>query len=71
MAVFVLLCGFEKWTLTKYQMRKLKPLKFLNHVAGYSLLDRKQNENLQKEPCIFSLLKKLSEYRLSWFDHLN
>lgn len=72
MAVPMLLYGSEFWTLTKSEEKRIAviEMRFLRSIAGYTLLDKKRNEDIRLELNIFNLIEKLTEYRNKWKQHV-
>ena len=72
LAVPMLLYGSECWTLNKELIRRLEvaEMKFLRFVAGYTLMDKKKNEDIRRELKIFNLTMKIEEYRRNWHEHI-
>lgn len=73
MAVPVLLYGSECWTMTKQDEKKIEAaeMRFLRHVAGYTLWDRKRSEDIRKELKIFNLREKIQQHRNNWREHVD
>ena len=57
-----LLFGIENWTLTKGQTSRIQAaeMRFLRHVAGYSLHDHRRNTYIRQELNIMSILDRIS-----------
>ena len=72
MAVPILMYGSENWTLTQKERKLIESveMKFLRHVAGYKLIDRKRSEEIRQELNIFKILEKIDEFRNNWTHHL-
>lgn len=68
----MLLYGSEFWTLTKSEEKRIEviEMRFLRSIAGYTLLDKKRNEDIRLELNIFNLIEKLTEYRNKWKQHV-
>jgi hypothetical protein len=51
LAIRLLLCGCEIWTLKQRDVRRLKAaeIKFMRCTAGYSLLDQRRNVDILEE----------------------
>jgi hypothetical protein len=60
-------------TLKQRDVRRLKTaeMKFMRRAAGYSLLDRRRNENVLEEIRVDSVENKLAQYKQKWFDHVS
>ena len=72
MALPTLLYGSENWTLTKGQASRIQAaeMRFLRHVAGYTLHDHRRNTDIRQELNIISILDTIAQYRLNWWEHL-
>ena len=72
MAVPTLLYGSKNWTLTKGQVSRIQAaeMRFLRHVAGYTLHDHTRNTDIRQELNIMSTLDRIAQYRLNWWEHL-
>ena len=68
----VLLYGAETWTVTQDEMRKLKTFHMgcIRDILGFTLWDRRRNEDLLKEADEQPMEKRMKEMRLRWFGHL-
>lgn len=73
MAIPSLLYGCESWVLKKNEERRIEAseMKFLRYVAGYTLLDKKRNEDIRKELKIDSIIQLIKEYQHNWKEHVN
>lgn len=71
-AVPSLTYGSECWTTTKNNERRIttSEMRFLRSTAGYSLRDRKRNEDIREELKIFNITDKIKDYRQQWKEHL-
>lgn len=67
-----LLYGSEIWTLKKKDMNRIKAteMKFFRRTAGYTLLDRKRNEEILEQLEVESVEEKISRYKFNWLDHV-
>ena len=45
-------------------------MRFLRHVSGYALQDRRRNVDVRQELNIKSILDRIAQYRLNWWEHL-
>ena len=72
MALPTLLYGPENWTLTKGLASCIQAaeMRFLRHVAGYTLHDQTRNTDIQQELNIMSVLDRIAQYRLNWWKRL-
>lgn len=72
MSIPTCLYGSEVWTMTNKDISRLQAaeMRFLRAVAGYSLLDRQRNTQIRNELNVESLIEKVTNYRLSWQDHM-
>jgi hypothetical protein len=68
MAVPVLLCGSETWTLRKRDWNRIQAaeMKYLRTVKGCSRSHQIRNEDISNELGIFPLSEKIIEYRNKW-----
>ncbi|KAJ4435830.1 hypothetical protein ANN_18449 [Periplaneta americana] len=48
---------------------KATEMKFLRRTAGYTLLDRKRNEEILEQLEVESVEEKISRYKFNWLDH--
>ena len=67
----VLLYGAETWTVTQEEIRKLKTfqMRCILDILGFTLWDRRRNEDLLKEADEQPIEMKMKEMRLRWFSH--
>jgi hypothetical protein len=72
MAVPVLLCGSETWTLRKRDWNRIQAaeMKHLRTVKGSTRLDQIRNEDIGNELGISPSSEKITEYRNKWKAHL-
>ncbi|KAJ4434293.1 hypothetical protein ANN_22845 [Periplaneta americana] len=72
LALPFLLYGSEIWSLKKKDMNRIKAMemKFLRRTAGYTLLDRKRNEEILEQLEVESVEEKISRYKFNWLDHV-
>ncbi|KAJ4443169.1 hypothetical protein ANN_04819 [Periplaneta americana] len=70
-AVPMLMYGAEFWVLNKKEERRIEAaeMKFFRGVAGYTLWDRKRNDDIRKELKIFKLTEKIFQYRNDWMEN--
>ena len=68
MALPTLLYGSENWTVTKGQASRIQAaeMRFLRHVAGYTLRDHRRNTDIRQELSIVSILDRIAKYWLNW-----
>ena len=68
----VLLNGAETWTVKQDEMRKLKTFHMgcIRDNPGFTLWDRRRNEDLLKEADEQPMEKRMKKMRLRWFGHL-
>ena len=54
--------------LTKGQAIRIQAaeMRFLRHVAGYTLHDQRRNTDIRQELNIMSILDRIAQYRLNW-----
>ena len=73
LALPVLLCGNETWTVKASDARRITAaeMKYMRRTAGYTWTDYKTNEQIAKELQITQMLVKLLEYKRSWIQHVN
>ncbi|KAJ4437338.1 hypothetical protein ANN_17477 [Periplaneta americana] len=64
--------GSEIWSLKKKDVNRIKAteMKFLRRTAGYTLLDRKRNEEILEQLEVESVEEKISRYKFNWLDHV-
>lgn len=72
MAVPMLTYACENWTLNRSNKRRIEvaEMKFLRSVAGYTLLDKKYNEEIRTELNIFNLTERIQSLRSNWLQHI-
>ena len=72
MALPTLLYGSENWTLTKGHASRMQAaeMRFLRDVAGYTLHDHRRNTDIRQDMNIISILDRIAQYRLNWWEHL-
>jgi hypothetical protein len=72
LALPVLLCGSETWTIKARDARKITAaeMKYKRRTAGYTWTDYKTNLQIAKELEITPVLDKLLEYKRNWI-HVN
>ncbi|KAJ4434368.1 hypothetical protein ANN_22927 [Periplaneta americana] len=72
LALPTLLYGSEIWTLKKKDMNRIKAteMKFFRRTAGYTLLDRKRNEEILEQLEVESVEEKITRYKFNWLDHV-
>lgn len=72
-AIPMLTYGCEVWALKKSDKRRITAveMKFLRRSAGYTLLDKKRNEVIQEELGVTPIIKKITEYRKKWRNHVD
>lgn len=72
MAVPMLTYACENWTLNRSDKRKIETaeMKFLRSVAGYTLLDKKHNEEIRTELKIYNVKDKINQIRTNWLQHV-
>jgi hypothetical protein len=72
LAVPVLLCDAENWTLTVSQKKRIEAaeMKLLRPLAGYTLRDHKYNDDIRSELGVQSITEILDIYRTNWHDQL-
>ena len=72
MALPTLTYGSENWTLTKGQASRIQAaeMRFLRHVAENTLRDHKRNTDIRQELNIMSILDRIAQYRLNWWQLL-
>jgi hypothetical protein len=65
LAIPVLLCGAENWTLTVPQKKRIEAaeMKLLRPLAGYTLRDHKYNDDIRSELGVQSITEILDIYR--------
>ncbi|KAJ4449322.1 hypothetical protein ANN_00720 [Periplaneta americana] len=63
----------ESWTLRKDQECRIvaSEMKFLRYVAGYTLIDKKRNEDIRKELKMERLIEMINNYRTNWIQHVD
>jgi hypothetical protein len=73
LAIPALIYGSEIWTLTQQDKSRLKAseMKFLRRTAGYTLLDRKKNEDILQELNTTPVLENITKYRHNWVKHIH
>ena len=64
MALPTLLYGSENWTLTKSPASHIQAaeMRFLRHVAGYTLHDHRRNTDIRQELNIMCILDRIAQY---------
>ena len=62
----------ENLTLNRSDKRKIETaeMKFLRSVAGYTLLDKKHNEEIRTELKIYNVKDKINQIRTNWLQHV-
>ncbi|KAJ4448947.1 hypothetical protein ANN_00339 [Periplaneta americana] len=62
----------EIWSLKKKDVNRIKAteMKFLRRTAGYTILDRKRNEEILEQLEVESVEEKISRYKFNWLDHV-
>ena len=72
MAVPMLTYACEKWTLNRSDRRKIETaeMKFLRSVAGYTLFDKKHNEDIRTELQIYNVKDRINDTRSNWLEHI-
>jgi hypothetical protein len=72
MAVSVLLCGSDTWTLRKRDWNRIQAaeMKYLRTDKGCTRLDQIRNEDLRNELGISPLSEKIIDYRNKWKTHM-
>lgn len=72
MAVPMLTYACENWTLNRSDRRKIETaeMKFLRSVAGYTLFDKKHNEDIRTELKIFNVKDRINDTRTNWLEHI-
>jgi hypothetical protein len=68
LAVPILLNGSEIWTIRKNDKKRLTSveIKFFRRAAGYTLLDRKRNEEILEQLKVEPVDEKLRRYKSNW-----
>ena len=63
MTLSTLLYDSENWTLTKGQASRIEAaeMRFLMHVAGYTLHDHRRNTDIRQELNIMSILDRIAQ----------
>lgn len=72
MAVPMLTYACENWTLNRSDRRKIETaeMKFLRSVAGYTLLDKKHNEDIRTQLNIYNVNDRINQIRTNWLEHI-
>ena len=72
MAFPMLTYACENWTLNRSDRRKIETaeMKFLRSVAGYTLFDKKHNEDIRTELQIFNVKDRINDTRTNWLEHI-
>lgn len=72
MAIPAFTYGCECWTLNKDQERRIEAgeMKFLRYVAGYTLFDRRKNEDIRKELNMQSIIQIIKTKQQNWKEHI-
>ena len=72
MALPTLLYGSENWTLSKGQASCIQAaeMRFLRHLARYTLHDHRRNTDIWQKLTIMSILDRIAQYRLNCWEHL-
>ncbi|RZF44869.1 hypothetical protein LSTR_LSTR004494 [Laodelphax striatellus] len=72
MAAPVLLYGSESWITTKPLESRLQAaeMRFLRKVKGCDRRDQIRNDDIRTELNVYSMNKKVSEYRQQWREHI-
>lgn len=71
MAAPVLMYGIESRTLTKIRENKLKLLKFLRGVKGYTLRYHITNAHKARALYIYFISDKIKRNKENWIQHIN
>ena len=73
LALPVLLCGSETWTIKARDARRITAaeMKYTIRTAGYTWTDYKTKTQIAKELKITPVLDKLLEYKRNWIQHVN
>jgi hypothetical protein len=73
LAIPVLLCGSETWTIIARDGRRItaEEMKCMRRTAGYTWTDYKTNKQITKKLKITTILDKLLEYKRNWIKRVN
>jgi len=73
LALPVLLCGSETWTIKASDARRITPAEmiYMRRTAGYTWTDYETNAQIAKELKITPILDRLLKYRRNWIQHVN
>lgn len=72
MALPALLYGSENWVLKKRDESRIEAseMKFLRYVAGYTLMDKKRNDEIRTELKMKNIVDIIKQYQLRWNEHV-
>ncbi|KAJ4430827.1 hypothetical protein ANN_19418 [Periplaneta americana] len=72
MIIPTLVYGSDIWNLTKQQERRMEAaeMKLLRPLAGYTLLDHKQNKYIRQELGIANIIDVTHNYINRWHEHV-
>ena len=64
--------GSECWVIKKQQEHKMDvaEMKMLRWMSGYKLKDRIRNDHIRERVGVAPISKKMAEYRLRWYGHV-